>query len=192
MKVQVELKEEEWRQLIAGVEVSPLLAKINKQVKAVVKKRNRKERIVSKPIVVKKIEFKKKIVPLDPSVAEEYKKKLIKDATPSEKIIKACLKALQIKYEFQHIIWVNPRKFYIGDFYLPEYGIILEIDGGYHNKEAQQKIDKVREREINSLKYKVVRMANELCGTSQIHLDKLSMLLNNNKQRVITGKGKNI
>jgi len=45
-------------------------------------------------------------------------------------LIQAVLKSLGIKYDFQKIYYTLD-KFYIVDFYLKDYGIALEVDGGY-------------------------------------------------------------
>ena len=86
---------------------------------------------------------------------------LITKQTTSEKKFKAKLKVLKVRYEFQKIIYYK-ASYYIVDFYLPEYGVIFEIDGGYHLTLSQIKKDKVRSINLNKVGYKnILRYSNE-------------------------------
>lgn len=92
--------------------------------------------------------------------AEKFRKDLVKHQTPSEKTFKALLKSLKIEYDFQHIIY-GGNSFYIADFYLPQYKVVIEIDGGYHDTKVQQEKDKIRTFSLreNGVK-KVIRFKN--------------------------------
>ena len=63
-------------------------------------------------------------------------------------------KKLGVKFRRQHVI--GP---YIVDFVSLEYNLILEIDGGIHQKQIQQ--DKERTFNLNPKGYKVIRFTNE-------------------------------
>lgn len=103
--------------------------------------------------------------------AEEFRYKLIENQTNSEKVFKAKLKVCNIRYEFQKIIH-HEKGFHIVDFYLIDYGIIIEIDGGYHTTSEQKKLDKNRINILNSCGYKrIKRYSNKTAEI--IHEDKI-------------------
>ncbi len=94
-------------------------------------------------------------------VAFKFRKDLIKKQTHSEVVFKARLKSLNIKYEFQKIMYDKDR-FYIVDFFLPDLKLIVEIDGGYHNDKDQIYKDKLRSSRLSMLGYKKIkRFTNE-------------------------------
>lgn len=93
--------------------------------------------------------------------ATERRKKLVENQTNAEKLIKAKLKSLCIEYEFQKIIPID-YYYYIVDFYLPKYDLILEIDGGYHDTTEQIHKDKVRTSNLRLNGYtKLKRLTNQ-------------------------------
>ena len=78
--------------------------------------------------------------------AEEFRKELIKKITNSEKKFRSYLDRNSIRYEFQKIVYIrdregNIKKFYIPDFYLPQYKLLVEIDGDYHKSDTQKEYD---------------------------------------------------
>lgn len=82
--------------------------------------------------------------------AKEFRKDLIKRATKEEKIFRSFLERKGIKYQFQKIVYIRDKdalikKFYILDFYLPDYKLAVEIDGDYHNTKEQMELDAERE-----------------------------------------------
>jgi len=82
-------------------------------------------------------------------VAQSFRKDLVTNATEAEKIFKAILKSLKVKYEFQHVVFVNVEgKFFIVDFYLPDYNIGIEVDGGHHSEHEQMLKDEERTKLI--------------------------------------------
>jgi very-short-patch-repair endonuclease len=68
---------------------------------------------------------------------------------------------------------------YIVDFLFRKSKVIVEIDGGYHFTEEQQKEDSLRDEWLESRGYKVVRFTNEqiLLDTENI-INKLKVTLN--------------
>ena len=87
-----------------------------------------------------------------------YKKKrkyLRNNSTKTEIMLWQCLKKSQLGYKFrrQHSI-----KQYIVDFYCAKLKLILEIDGEVHNFEKQSQHDWKRERKLNKLGFKVMRI----------------------------------
>lgn len=92
--------------------------------------------------------------------AESFRTRLVKNQTDSEKKFKAILKMLGIHYDFQKILYTE-RSFYIVDFYLPDYGIVIEVDGGYHEEEDQKIKDKMRDAVVMAQVKRVYRFKNE-------------------------------
>ena len=91
--------------------------------------------------------------------------KLATTQTEGERVFKGILKSLELEYEFQKILWYTKGKgksFYIVDFYLPYFSIVIEIDGGYHNNDIQVQKDRGRTailKRDNGIK-KVIRFKN--------------------------------
>lgn len=64
-------------------------------------------------------------------VANKFKKELSLNPTKEEQKLKELLAFYNIKYIFQKDIHIN-NDFIIADFYLPDYNLIIEIDGNQH------------------------------------------------------------
>lgn len=52
------------------------------------------------------------------------------------------------------------RKIYFADLYLPDYHLILEIDGGYHDTKNQRRLDGNRSQGLWRRGYHVCRLTN--------------------------------
>ena len=78
------------------------------------------------------------------------------------------------KFRRQHIIGD-----YIVDFVNLETGLILELDGEYHDDSVQKKKDEVRSEFLIKLGYTIIRFKNEevICGTDSF-LSKVEEALN--------------
>jgi len=78
--------------------------------------------------------------------------------TESEEILWQQLRAKTLGFKFrrQHII-----DEFIVDFVCLQKRLIIEIDGGYHNKPEQKEADEMRTQILNELGYKVIRFNNE-------------------------------
>lgn len=50
---------------------------------------------------------------------------------------------------------------FIADFYSPDTGLIIEVDGGYHQKEVQLELDEERTMRLERKGYHVLRFTNE-------------------------------
>lgn len=116
-------------------------------------------------------------------VAEEYRNNLINNQTEAEKRVKVYLNINNIKFVFQKIFFYknkdNFTKFFITDFYLPEYNIVVEIDGGYHTISEQKKDDRDRTKilkEFGRIK-KVIRFTNEDTEHTEYFINKLKRQL---------------
>lgn len=67
----------------------------------------------------------------------------INNATPTELKMKLILTELGIKYEYQKVYFVG-FSFYIVDFYLPQYNVVVEIDGQQHYTYNAKIYDRLR------------------------------------------------
>jgi len=70
---------------------------------------------------------------------------------------------LDLKFRRQHVI-----DGFIVDFYCAEIELVLEIDGSIHTHSAQKEYDQARERHMNSLGLRLVRLTNEEVSASQL------------------------
>ena len=89
-------------------------------------------------------------------VLNQYAKEMRKNPTEAEKIIRDFLKNKKITFINQCVL-----RGYIVDFLLTEKNVIIEVDGGYHEKEKQLMYDIQREYFLEKLGYKVIRFDNE-------------------------------
>ena len=67
-----------------------------------------------------------------------------------------CKNQLGVKFRRQH-----PISLYITDFYCHSLKLVIEIDGGIHNKVEIKINDAIRQRDIESFGIKVIRFTNE-------------------------------
>ncbi len=93
-------------------------------------------------------------------VSKKYEKENKENATESEKKLRAKLQFNKIKYEFQKT-FMGDNDWWIADFYLPEYNMIIELDGGYHTLENQKVKDRKKNKYFKKLGYIVCRLKNE-------------------------------
>ncbi|MDO1500412.1 DUF559 domain-containing protein [Winogradskyella maritima] len=89
---------------------------------------------------------------------KELQQKNKKNSTEAERILWEHLRAkkLDTKFRRQHII-----DEFIVDFVSIEKNLVIEVDGGYHNTEAQKEIDELRTAILNDLGFEVIRFTNE-------------------------------
>jgi very-short-patch-repair endonuclease len=76
--------------------------------------------------------------------------------------------------------WNDQIRFFIADFYCHKMKLIIEIDGGIH--ESQKDYDKMREKIINQLGYRIIRLSNEdvLNNLDYVLMQLRNVLLSNN------------
>ena len=90
-----------------------------------------------------------------------------KEPTEAESAMWDLLKANNIGYHFrrQHIILD-----YIADFICIEKGLVIELDGGYHNAMEQKEYDEKRTAHLLQLGYTELRFTNEevLCNPAEV------------------------
>ena len=95
-----------------------------------------------------------------------YSKEMRKFATEAESILWEYLRAKQLGKTFkrQHIIGD-----YIADFVCLESGLIIELDGGYHQLPEQQINDELRTEWLEKHGFRVIRFKNEELLTNIDH-----------------------
>lgn len=85
-----------------------------------------------------------------------YAKKLRKNMTLEERNLwYKFLRGYKIRFLRQKVI-----KNYIVDFYCSKASLVIEIDGGQHYEDDAILQDKMRDKELNELGYKVLRFTN--------------------------------
>ena len=91
-------------------------------------------------------------------VLKEHAEHNRKNPTEAESVLWNCLRSnkLGVKFRQQHIIGE-----YIADFLCVEKKLIIEVDGGYHNKPEQQKADSSRSQYFYERGYVEMRFTNE-------------------------------
>ncbi len=97
--------------------------------------------------------------------AKLYARELRKHQTPGEKAVWRIIRNKNIagkrflrQYVFEYIKKGNSH-FFIVDFYCPEASLVLEVDGGVHEK--QKEYDKLREEILVTKGFKIIRLSNE-------------------------------
>ena len=88
-----------------------------------------------------------------------------KNATPAELLMIQKLKFRNIRFEFNYPV-LTEQSFFTCDFFLPKYGLIIEIDGGIHSLEENKRKDIIKDIVYESLGYHVLRMWNSEVDTS--------------------------
>ena len=89
--------------------------------------------------------------------AQLYAKELRNNATEQERKLWQYLRKSQLGYKFRR---QQPIGDYIADFFCPELGLIIELDGGQHNEQAKIDYDKQRDAFLQKCGYRVVRFWN--------------------------------
>ncbi|MDE6394678.1 MAG: GDP-mannose 4,6-dehydratase [Duncaniella sp.] len=97
----------------------------------------------------------------DPAYYQELKRRAVEkrnNPTAAERMMWNLMKSPELegyKFRRQHIIGQ-----YIADFVCLAKMLIIEVDGGYHEKPTQKEDDKVREENLKSLGYDIIRFTN--------------------------------
>lgn len=111
--------------------------------------------------------------------AEANRNGNIINATPQEMKMKIILKELGVVYEFQKVYYTG-MTYYIVDFFLPDYNVVVELDGSQHYDGFAREYDALRTENLLYLHKinRVIRFDNkELVIDADIKL-KLSKELN--------------
>ena len=89
----------------------------------------------------------------------ELARHLRRNAIPAERTAWELLRDRRcagVKFKRQH-----PIADFIVDFYAPHLKLVIELDGSIHQEPGHAERDAIRASEIESLGYRVVRVANE-------------------------------
>jgi very-short-patch-repair endonuclease len=172
------LKEEEWQKILSSDSLEQVKSIITKAKEyrdkvrgsKVLRNQARKDRI--KRIIKARLGDK----------AKKFRTDLVKNQTPSETKMKAILKFMGIKYEFQKIFYTETT-FYIVDFYLPDENIVIELDGGYHNTKEQKAKDRKRSKALMGEIDGVYRLKNEAVENVEITKKLVEGFLEEDKKR---------
>lgn len=93
-----------------------------------------------------------------------YRDHLEQNMTKSERRFMQFLLSRKAHFQFQKMLRGESGKWYIADFYIHEYRVIIEIDGDYHRKDDwQYRKDRERTFDLEKFGYKVIRLRN--CDT---------------------------
>lgn len=118
-------------------------------------------------------------LPYNPNL-KQRSRNLRNDCQLSEKLLWNQLKGKQTGYIFNR---QKPILNYIADFYCKELDLVIEIDGASHFNEEAQKYDKERDRQMQVLGLKVVRVLDSEVRKHPEHVAKsiMDQVLSNTK-----------
>lgn len=130
-------------------------------------------------ILTDKLIFVPYNLPYNPSL-KQRSRNLRNDCLSSEKLLWNQLKGKQTGYTFNR---QKPILNYIADFYCKELDLVIEIDGASHFNEEAQKYDKERDRQMQVLGLKVVRVLDSEVRKHPEHVAKsiMDQVLSNTK-----------
>lgn len=118
----------------------------------------------------------------------QYSKQIIetireqkKKATPSELLMIQKLKFRNIAFQFQYPV-LTEESFFTADFFIPKYGVIIEVDGGCHETKQMRNKDFIKDLLYESLGYNVIRIKNKDVDTFN------TLLIKNYKRKKIINK----
>lgn len=124
--------------------------------------------------------------------ANSYKSDLTKRTTFPERVFKNILDEYKILYELQHVIYIHNNYvingFYIADFFIPKFNLIIELDGEYHYTPQQKYKDSVRDTLIQNRDYYILRIDNEEVYNKQTVLKKIINYIESNNLHKLYGK----
>jgi len=112
-------------------------------------------------------------------ISRKWRRELVENMTPSERLVFSYLKRLDYKVEIQKIIFHSKGKFYIADFYLPDYNIVIEVDGKQHNFYKNRMRDDLRTHRLKKSGVRdVLRFSNKECKRGEYFLSLLKDSIN--------------
>ena len=84
--------------------------------------------------------------------------------TPAELLMIQKLIFRNIRFSFVYPVVLESR-FFTADFFIPKYGLLIEIDGGYHSRPDQKMRDTMKDVVYEALGYNILRIKNEEVDT---------------------------
>jgi len=100
--------------------------------------------------------FGQSFLPYDPRL-KEYSRELRKGYQLAEAKLWKCLKAKNLGYQFRR---QYPILNYIADFYCKQLNLVVEVDGSSHFSGEAQDRDAERDRQLQVLGLKVIRVSD--------------------------------
>lgn len=100
-------------------------------------------------------------------IEPNIRQKLILNRPFRETKLAKWLSDLKLKFVVQKRFQIDNRVFYI-DYYLPDYNIAIEVDGGYHNLPDTVQYDRERTSLLLSMGIKVLRFKNEMIKNNKV------------------------
>ncbi|MBU0572975.1 MAG: endonuclease domain-containing protein [Candidatus Margulisbacteria bacterium] len=100
----------------------------------------------------------------DSKFVKETVRKLRREQTEAEEIFWKIVRNRSLddkKFLRQHPVvftWRGRQRFFVADFYCHEAGLIVELDGGIHDK--RKNYDKARDYALESMGFRVIRFKN--------------------------------
>ena len=92
--------------------------------------------------------------------AKKNRKSLLNKVADKEKYLYYLLGKFYKERHFKQCIIYTPDSYYIVDAYIPELGLIIEVDGPYHNDVDQIAWDRKRDKYMNTIHLNVLRFVN--------------------------------
>jgi len=110
-----------------------------------------------------------------------FTKKLRRRMTPEEEILWRLLRNRRCRgLKFRRQVNIGP---YIVDFLCKEHRVIIEVDGGIHNKRERKEYDHFRDAFLCECGYNILRITNdEIYESLPLVLNKINDFINLNKQ----------
>jgi len=90
---------------------------------------------------------------------KKYSRRLRNEMTEAEKVLWSRIRGKQLK-GFQ-VYRQKPIGRFVVDFYCPQAGLVIELDGGQHYSEEQQAKDKVRDQYMKALGLATLRFSDK-------------------------------
>jgi len=89
------------------------------------------------------------------------------------------LKSENLDFEFQRIFYYD-SSYFIADFYLPKYKIVIEVDGGYHDTDIQNILDEKRTNILKSIcgVKSVLRISNDETDNKKLVIELINNEIN--------------
>lgn len=112
----------------------------------------------------------------------EAVRKQKENPTPAEILMIQKLSFRNIRFSFIYPVVVDSA-FFTADFFIPKYSLLIEIDGGIHNRHDQKMRDFCKDEIYRALGYNILRIKNSEVDT----FDTLS-IKNYQKKELIKNK----
>lgn len=100
------------------------------------------------------------------SCAKKFATKMQKHPSYLEKKMMYLLDTLNIKYDFQHVIYILTKdnqldKFYIADFFIRDKNIAIEVDGKFHEMQVEKDNARIMDIQNHYPEIGFIRWKNE-------------------------------